>query len=424
MNISKIENLCKNLWDIELEWLNIEAGENADWPVERHCKYNFGPVIGMYREKNEGLLDIISDVYTDNDIYNVVKFEINRQLDSLENKEHLDVMDKNFLESYQNQILLLECGEIETWLQDYFYRNMTDFEIEFQHLRGVCYIYYAYLNYINKDNSLYSHDISNLKKLYQGIYGKESQLYTYDLLEITPECQLLAINPPRFYDSRIDKTICLVNVSKELLEIFSIFKKKALYNRLSIRGSNSYKDIFDGKYELETMEEALEIGKFFSLDNFENIPITKLYSKEYKDCLWITVNSKEITFEELCEKENRFDDAIITQVVHLEYILKNSEILITHIDHEFIFYDQISYEERRVNSKKRGKQLPKLKSFKIDEAQIPINILCTHNVNVYDAASNSFSVSAEKVPFLIFVLKSYFKHTDLIDEYFQNWKIE
>jgi len=61
----------------------------------------------------------------------------------------------------------------------------------------------------------------------------------------------------------------------------------------------------------------------------------------------------------------------------------------------------------------------KLKSFKIDDACIPINKVCNHIFNeITDKYDNK--QTNEETPFFIFVLKSYFKHIDLINEYFQN----
>lgn len=231
---------------------------------------------------------------------------------------------------------------------------------------------------------------------------------------------MLAIDPPRFYDSRIDKTLLLSNVSRELLSIFIDLGKKKLYKKLSLRVSNAITKIFDGKYELQNLSEAVQIGKIFSTQNISNIPLTKLYSTKYEDCLWVKSSEHDITFEELCENEDTFNDSIVTQVIHLEYKQDKGDIVITHIDHEFIFYNKEDYEKRKSKAETKGKEQPRLKSFKIDEARIPLSLPIQRSINVYSNRTNDTMRKNETVPFLIYILKSYLKHHDLIDEYFAN----
>lgn len=172
-----------------------------------------------------------------------------------------------------------------------------------------------------------------LKSLYQGILDKGSELYTYKLIEVTPACEMLAIDPPRIYDPRIDKTFYLSNVSKELLNTFIELGISKLYDKISLRVSNSTLNIFNGKYQEQTLSEAVERGKIFSIQNISDIPVTKLYSENYEDSLWIRSTDSEITFEELCEHESIFNGSTITQVIHLSYLNKGNETFVTHIDH-------------------------------------------------------------------------------------------
>ena len=229
---------------------------------------------------------------------------------------------------------------------------------------------------------------------------------------------MLAIDPPRIYDSRIDKTLYLSNVSKELLNTFIELGVSKLYKKISLRVSNSKLNIFDGKYQEQKLLEAVERGKIFSIQNISDIPVTKLYSVNYADSLWIKSNDSEITFEELCENENRFNNSIITQVIHLNYLNKGNETFVTHIDHEFVFYSKSAYEKRKVNSDIKGDEYTRLKSFKIDKATIPMTLPIKHNVTLYDEVSGEIIHKVETVPFIVYILKTYLKHTDLIDEYF------
>ena len=56
-----------------------------------------------------------------------------------------------------------------------------------------------------------------------------------------------------------------------------------------------------------------------------------------------------------------------------------------------------------------------MKSFKIDNSKIPFDFTCEINRN----DDNRKELPLQKVQFLCYVLESYFKHKDLLKEYFQ-----
>ena len=102
----------------------------------------------------------------------------------------------------------------------------------------------------------------------------------------------------------------------------------------------------------------------------------------------------------------------------MKYKIIDDHIVITHIDHEFVFYSQEDYSKRMNNSDIKGNEYQKLKSFKIDGAEIPFDIMCKHTFNMHTDNPDEFDRVTESIPFIVFVLKSYFKHFDLIDVYF------
>lgn len=380
--------------------------------------YCYGAIIGKYSEKDKDLIDIISYEYSDHEIISAVKNNISSEISKHKNKVNPDYIDDFKIESYEKQLVLLENMNLNEWIKEYFIVNfeVLNFHIEPKHIRGLCYVYYDYLNFQNEIKSIYNPDICNLKEIYLAKNRKYSQFQKYGLVEMDDNCEMMAIDPPRFYDKSINKTIHLVNVPKELLEIFINMRINNLYNRISLRGSNVCTDIFDGKNDLESVMEAMEFGIPFSIENFENMSLTRLYSKDYNDALWIKIDETDMTFEELCINEANYNDSIITQVVHLQYKKDNTNIIITHIDHEFIFYTPEEYALRKGNASIKGTDLKRLKSFKIDDAKIPFDYICNRDINLYSLEKPESR--HERVPFLIFVLKSYFKHKDLIDEYF------
>lgn len=414
--------LYNNILNVYNEWTKSMVTGKFTWSVKKQCNYTFGPVLGLYMDKNKQLIDILNDSYFDEDILSEVLPAITRKVSALKKISEKDIMTELNIISYEKELLLIENGYINDWLDQYFIpciRNIN-FELDENHIRGLCFIMYGYENYEYSITNIYCKDIANLKKVYQGVLNKYSELYTYKMIEITAECEMLAIDPPRFYDSRIDKTFLLSYVSRELLSIFIDLGKKKLYKKLSLRVSNAITKIFDGKCELQNLSEAVQIGKIFSTQNISNIPLTKLYSTKYEDCLWVKSSKHDITFEELCENEDTFNDSIVTQVIHLEYKQDKGDIVITHIDHEFIFYNKEDYEKRKSKAETKGKEQPRLKSFKIDEARIPLSLPIQRSINVYSNRTNDTMRKNETVPSLIYILKSYLKHHDLIDEYFAN----
>jgi len=397
----------------ELFQLNYYLSDN-NLPFD----YRYGAIVGKYSEKDKELIDIISHEYSDHEIVSAVKNNISSEISKHKNKVNPDYIDDFKIESYEKQLVLLENMNLNEWIKEYFIVNfkVLNFHIEPKHIRGLCYVYYDYLNFQNEIKSIYNPDICNLKEIYLTKNRKDSQFQKYGLVEMDDNCEMMAIDPPRFYDKSINKTIHLVNVPKELLEIFINMRINNLYNRISLRGSNVCTDILDGKNDLESVMEAMEFGIPFSIENFENMSLTRLYSKDYNDALWIKIDETDMTFEELCRNEDNYNDSIITQVVHLQYKKDNANIIITHIDHEFIFYTPDEYALRKRNASIKGTDLKRLKSFKIDDAKIPVDYICNRHINIYNLEKPESH--HEGVPFLIFVLKSYFKHKDLIDEYF------
>ena len=419
MSLPNINNLFEALLKTEIEYQHLN-GINNLWPEERRTKYNFGVLLGKYLEKDSMLFDFLRYQYSNEEITTTIIENINYLIKQIKQQKNIDFLNECKVDMLTNQLDLLTSKKLEEWLATYYQPiyKMEPYSIEDCHIKTFCYIDYAYTNYCNKLKSVYNSDTNNIKTIYAGIYEKESQLYKYGLIEIDDNCEIMPLDPPRIFDSKINKTFYLINVTKELLEVFE--SNINLLGRISLRVSNLQLYIFDGKYTMQKLTESLEFGKKFSVSEVGIIPTTKLYSTNYNDTLWVKIDSSNITFEELCENKYIYGDSIITQVIHLEYKNIESKLIITHIDHEFVFYSREDYSQRQTNSNIKGTEQKRLKSFKIDNANIPIDLSCERNINVIDDSLDGYKKATEKVPFLILVLKTYFKHTDLIDEYFES----
>ena len=159
----------------------------------------------------------------------------------------------------------------------------------------------------------------------------------------------------------------------------------------------------------------MERGKVFDFVNLGNYSISRLYSKEYENCMWVVIDPQNITFEELCKEFEIYNDMIVTQVVHLQYEMNEECAYITHLDHEYVFYTVDEYENRMKNATQKGTAKTRMKSFKIDNSRIPFDYRC--EVIRKDEHGNDLPQKDEQ--FLCYVLECYFKHKDLLKEYFQ-----
>lgn len=412
--------MYNTMWKLYVDWFHSIQGE-LTWDEERCKKFKNGPIVGLYKERDSRLLSILGCKHDDDLIINVALADIKRQLQEFEEIGEYDSFNKWRRQRLKEELELLKDGEIDCWIEEYFLPMMRNFDltVDTAHVRGFCFMYYDYAGFCAQMKCQFNPDTSNLKRLYSNIYSKKSELHTYGLIEMTEECELMPIDPPRFYDPRIDRTIHLSNVPKELLQLFVRLKEEKLYGKLSLRGSNLLTKVFKGNNSDQTLMHVLETGKLFSFSGVGVIPITKLYSTHYKDCLWIRVDNTNITFEELCENELLYEDAIVTQLVHMEYKKVGGIIQITHIDHEFVFYDRREYDMRINKADIKGEKFPRLKSFKIDNAQIPIDFPCSRTVTLGRDCDGKEIQKEEVVPFIVVILKSYFKHSELIDEYFE-----
>ena len=147
--------------------------------------------------------------------------------------------------------------------------------------------------------------------------------------------------------------------------------------------------------------EGVEYGNVFSFQALQLPRVSKVYDEErYDNALWIQVGTRpySMTFEELCADFPALDGKVVTQVIHLEFLVEHEMYFIGHLDHEYILYTQNDYDRRRYDASVKGYK--KLKTFKVDKARIP------------------FDFMFRGCYFLFLVLDAYFKNKGLIREYF------
>lgn len=263
-------------------------------------------------------------------------------------------------------------------------------------------IYKDYLNNIAEPRLIINEENNILKKEYSFI-NEDDQYKKYGLIKLNEnrviEKNTLSPNsfPQYICDKRLKKYITIEDISCEMLVFLSELLEKKDIEELSLRVS-IYTKLKDNHTQM--LLEDKEFGKYFSFGNLKEILPTKLYNMK-NDELWINIDKKNITFEEILEDFENYGDYIVTQVVHCEYFEENQEFFINHLDHEYIFYTMEEYEERQNNINQKGNGSKRVKTFKIDNSKIPF---------ILDSGDN----------FLLKILNEYFKSKDLLEEYFQN----
>ena len=387
-------------------------------------KYHNGVVCGKFREEDNATMQTLKMGVSDEALYNEIyeyckrKIQTQNELVHKESNQH-DIIKKTKRDGGKREFQDLAILPVDEWIKKYCswihllneVENLSD-----QELKVLLFLDFSFENYKSMLQSPYNSDTSCLKEIYKNIFYKNSELHTYGIIPIDQHRMLFPIKPPHIYDSSINKTFIVKNIPLQLVKVLSNMKTNGLINKLAVRLFN--KPVYDGCQHYALYLEELERGEPFNLVNLGNYSVSKLYSENYKNFLWVVIDPPNITFEELCDDFEDYNDMIVTQVVHLQYENLEGESYITHLDHEYVFYTLDEYEKRRNDVAQKGEAQKRLKSFKIDNSKIPF----TFNCETHRKDENGNDLPVEKEQFLCYVLECYFKHKDLLCEYFQKVK--
>ncbi len=190
-----------------------------------------------------------------------------------------------------------------------------------------------YDDFVKKDRFCVP-DNNLLEKIYQknhiDLKSIDAQYNKYRLLTIDKNFDISISNIPKVYDKRIQAYLLINEINMEFLGILNNLYQKGLIGTLSLRPE--YTIVSNKIQNISYSFEELERGKIFSFENL-NIPnISKLYSSNnYDDSLWINIDKKNITFEEIIEDFEINDSNIVTQVIHLQYIKNEDRLILTAV---------------------------------------------------------------------------------------------
>lgn len=270
------------------------------------------------------------------------------------------------------------------------------------------FFYYSfsllYENFVEQRKSKYSDNVDDIEKWYLKNFIKlknaDQQFAKYGLLTVVDDMEFMVIDRPRVFDKRINKTMFIKNVNISIAKLLKNLIDKKYINKISFRIDDSLS--YENRYIQELLLEHIQFGKKFSFERLGELSISKLYSENLQDTLWILIDEDNITFEEIINDFDVVDDSkIVTQVIHLEYYNDKDKYYIKHIDHEYIFYTIDEFEIRQNKYSQKGTATKRLKSFKVDSSCIP------------------FSCNEEG--FILYrILDEYFVNKDLLEEYFEN----
>lgn len=388
--------------------------ETTKWNTKRKVFYTNGIVLGKFQENDAETLRVLKEGVSDQALYNEIRINLECNIKLIEKLDQIDIPHQRQLESYKKQQDELPCDLIDNWItKNCGWIREYVMNIPYSEIRVLLYLYYSFDNYNHQRTDAFCSDLNELEAVYKSLFDKQSQFSKYGIVPIDDERELLPINPPRIYDKIINKTFFTKNVPSNLVKTISSMLSIGIVKEFSVRLFNE--PGYNGKLIHQSVEEELERGKIFDFVNLGNYSISRLYSKEYEDCMWIVIDPQNITFEELCKDFEVYNDMVVTQVVHLRYEKEDDYVYITHLDHEYVFYTIDEYENRMNNTTQKGTAKTRMKSFKIDNSKIPFDYRC----EVLRKDDNGNNLPRKDEQFLCYVLECYFAHKDLLKEYFQ-----
>ncbi len=361
-------------------------------------------------EKTKEARKIISGLSEDKKMEIILEYT-DWELKELKKKE-IDVMREKKIELLEKQIENILNGNYDMYEEIRKIKEYSTIEHSEEDILNMEILNMYYTLYKNDRDLLCEHQDDRILEIYNNEIAKEKQYKKYKLIEINEDRELCTVgNPSYIYDKTIDYTMAIKNVPNQLVrELEKLYKEKKI-GILSFRVSNS--QIYKGKRY--PIFEELDYGKVFEINNLEKSFLSRLYDKKYNDCLFVNIGKsgdgqKSVIFEEMYDDKIVCNGKIITQVVHLEYEKQNDKYYITHFDHEFIHYTEEQYIKRLDNVNVRGE---KIKSFKADKCHIPMDYIFE-----VETLTDTEEIVNIEYSFFYYILFSYFKHTDLLKEYF------
>lgn len=253
---------------------------------------------------------------------------------------------------------------------------------------------------IKKESKLYKY----YKSLDVDLKNSDKQFLKYDLLSIDESEQIISGLPSRVLDKKNNSQF-LVDISQIILEVFAhLMSSKAIKNisflvecEVVFQTKEKYSIIFGNDepksplfladFLCDTRDHQVK-KEIFKKDNAKNAfsphQSAGRFFDSVNDSAWYFINKNDIYFEEILNSPEILDDSVVTQLIHIEYFIRDSEILLSHMDHEYIFYSYEEFDKRQRDFTQKGSARKRIKTFKIDNSEIPLiaegNILVLNTI--------------------------------------------
>ena len=397
--ISEFEDLFETCLKQEKErQIKIYQGKGYSQPLS-------SPIIDYFRNsKNTNTsyyLNKVSQFSELNDFREQIvvlkKNNIQKENEQLRKRIKKEFDDQNKLNSNEKQLETLDWN----WIKENIYECFSSVRCLDWKIVLLDDLYEEYKRKRNRKNKYkYSSD-NPLFKFYKekGIDLK----MRYGLFSVSEGFLIKANGIPKIYDTKNDTHILIRFVPNDFVKFLD--KLKTTYH-FDIAFRPDYELIGEHIKDLSPIfDQVSVIGQTFET-NISKLPyLSALIDDTSSENRFIVIKGKdELTFEELIDDYEVYDDSIVTQVVHLYYKIDNEKEYITHIDHEYVFYNSDDYDKKRNKLTTKGQENgKKFKTFKIDNAKIEF----TRNTD-----SN-----------IVFqTLKTFFQNDVLINEYFERLK--
>lgn len=383
----------------------LGSDKEDEWPERRLAAYSWGQIVGLYKEGDCDLINILCRKCNQEDLQYLI--DVTCKNDQNKAKEMCSEFGKQYVPNNDSQPKPDE--NLHQWLSRY--NRMYEDMLEAPDKGKALMLFFVERGFAEYSKKCYEKDFLESEKI-KGQYG-DVVTSNYNLIPINDNVLLMPISPPRIINQKEKKTT-LIFMTEPFSKICDELQKKKMVGRLSVKGKGYA--TFTGKATKEILLEAVEKGSIFNFSIKSLPPITKLYSENYFDQLWVKVNNTDITFEELDDSKILQNNTIRTNMVHLQYVFEKGNYLITHLDHEYVFYSEDEYKCRVKDGgmATKGTGHKRVKTFKMDEAHIPFDYQC----KMYMLKKDGTEYEEVMVPFMYFVLDTYFTHKKLLNEYF------
>lgn len=225
------------------------------------------------------------------------------------------------------------------------------------------------------------------------LFKTDQQYSKYNLYSITAGIELMLDMPCRIFDTHSKLQLFIENTPRHVLKLFERLRRKGLIEDLALLAgaqtlieTDQYISIALGVEEillpltLYNLPRQVDGEVLHTVVRTNGLPIegtavipsvSTFREPGSEDMTWCSITADSMTFEEIAHVPELLDDCAVTRMIHLEYFVVDSELYVSHVDHEFIFYTHEEFDLRSSDPSQKGNARKRLKTFKIDRSNIP-----------------------------------------------------